>query len=102
MDDFSQIKEAIAQHRAEGKRVRFPKAIWQQIIPLTEKYELPQLAKALEINLSNLERRIQQNNGGEKSKKSSSFPSFVKIPGSPQSGTITLELPHGIKLRIEI
>ena len=107
MDEFTKIKKAIAAHRRRSNVIRFPGEIWQQIMPLTEKYELEVVAKKTGLNITNLRKRLGVPHPPPRSRKKESpgkteAPSFVQLPTKIQPRGITLELPHGIKLRIEL
>ena len=99
MDELAHIKDAIDNHRKLfPKHRRYPKELWQQIIPFAQKYGPQTLAKELGINLGNLFKRINALEGNPKK----NGPDFIPIPTPVPSRRITLALPHNIKLSIEL
>lgn len=99
MDELAPIKDAIDNHRrAFPNHRRFPKKIWQQIIPLAPKYNTRILAKELGMDPNNLAKRIRALTNNPKK----DAPDFVPIPARTRSKQVTLTLPHNIKLSIEL
>lgn len=102
MDDLMPIKAIIDNHRrAFPDHRRYPKKVWDKIIPLAEKYDVKTLAKGLSICPNNLRKKIKNNNLPRPIATNNS--SFVEVPNiNVGTQVITLELPHNIRLKIEL
>ena len=101
MDDLANIRATIDAHKKQfPNHRRYPKEIWSQVLPLADKYDHHLLARELNINLNNLRKRIKRN-ASQIAPVEENTP-FIQIPHHRNSRAITLELPHNIKLRIEL
>ena len=102
MSDIESVKAVIEDYRKQFPRNhRYPKVIWQQILPLAQKYKINPLAQKLDICSNTLRRRLKQNE--DKPSSDSINKSFIELPAiESKAKAITLYLPYNIQLKIEL
>lgn len=103
MNEIESLKELLTKHRQRfhGKIVRkFPQDFWDRVLILAQTISPEKIAFDLGINLGNLKRKIAQNGPIQKSKNQ-----FVEVPFSASESLkkqMIIELPHNIKMRIDL
>lgn len=100
MNEFTPIKAIIDEHRKKNpKSRRYPKEFWQQVLPLAKEKGVKAVAKELGISHAYLYEKLKRPSIADQ--KNETGP-FVQIPFTPETSKITLELPHNIKLSIQL
>jgi hypothetical protein len=99
MDDIQALRTTIQKHREKnGKRMAFPKKVWDQIINLADDMPSSILAKELGISHGNLARQLRK-----RESNAADDCSFVEVPQEVVAKKqMTLELPHNIVVRIDL
>ena len=106
MDQLQALKEQISQLRQEnpGRKVHLPVQLWDQIKILSETIPCNRLAEELTLNYQNLRRQIKKRKKTQISTPRKKM-TFLEVPQKnllQSAKQVTLELPHGINLRIEL
>ena len=105
MSEFSEIEAFINDYRSKYPRTRYdPKEFWVQALPLAKEHGVPKVATALGISKQHLSQKLCQSSKVKDTQVGDHevAPSFVQVPLSSSGRQITLELPHQIKLRIQL
>ena len=105
MSEFSEIEAFINDYRSKHPRTRYyPKEFWVRVLPLAREYGVAKVATALGINQLRLSKKLRQSSKVKDTQVGDHevAPSFVPVPLSSSGRQITLELPHRIKLRIQL
>jgi len=85
-----------------GKRVHFPDSVWKHVAQLSESTPLRTLAQELGLNEQNLSRQIKKRKGTSPPSKKDQF---LEVPSQLlklDKKQLSIELPHGITLRIDL
>lgn len=106
MDELKELKKILDSHRLSNPKLKnFPDHFWPRVIHASKQIPRNQIAKFLNINLGNLNRRIKEASSSDHLIKKSMPQQFLQIPiesSGPTGKQIVLTLPHNITIRIEV
>jgi hypothetical protein len=114
MDELQELRKLIESHKENHPNSRrYPDKFWRLAVKIAPDYGTQRLADDLGIHYGNLMRKIKKfapqyvprvgrpSRGQSKNKTQNQ--TFVQVPiKTSSSKQVTLELPHGITLRIEL
>ena len=107
MSEFSEIEAFINDYRSKHPRTRYyPKEFWVRVLPLAREHGAAKVATAFGISKQHLFKKLRQSSEVKDTPVRDPDvefpPSFVQVPLSSSGRQITLELPHQIKLSIQL
>ena len=108
MSEFSEIEAFINDYRSKHPRTRYyPKEFWVRVLPLAREHGAAKVVySSSALAKQHLFKKLRQSSEVKdtpvRDPDVESPPSFVQVPLSSSGRQITLELPHQIKLSIQL